>query len=146
MNIHHNALVLVADGKKFLLFRNVGDFNAPVLVREESGELENPPAHNQGSDQPGRAFGSGTTRSAMEQTDFHRQAKHDFAGFVADLLGKLAQSGDFEELVVVAPARTLADLRARCDRQVGARIVAEIDKDLTKHPVDEIAAILLKED
>ncbi|MDE2561606.1 MAG: host attachment protein [Sphingomonadales bacterium] len=146
MNIHHNTLVLVADGKKFLLLRNTGDFKAPVLVCEESGEQENPSARDQGSSPPGRAFGSGAARSAVEQADFHRQAKQVFAGFIAERLGKLEQGGDFEELVVVAPARTLAELRAHCDQQVSARIVAEIDKDLTRHPVDEIAAILLKAD
>ena len=41
-------------------------------------------------------------------------------------------------LIVVAPPRTLADLRSAFHADVQARIVAEINKDLTKHPVDEI--------
>ncbi|HEX9238689.1 MAG TPA: host attachment protein [Xanthobacteraceae bacterium] len=43
-----------------------------------------------------------------------------------------------EVLVVVAPPRTLADLRKAFRPDVKKRIVAEIDKDLTKHPVDQI--------
>jgi protein required for attachment to host cells len=41
-------------------------------------------------------------------------------------------------LVVVAPPRTLADLRVAFHSDVKGRIIAEIDKDLTKHPVHEI--------
>ena len=41
-------------------------------------------------------------------------------------------------LVVVAPPRTLADLRDAFHSDVKACIIAEINKDLTKHPVWEI--------
>lgn len=143
MIIRHKALILVADGKKFLLLRNAGDLRNPVLMYEGSGEKENPATHEQGSDQPGRAFASrGTARSAMEQTDFHQIEEDKFAGEVADLLGKLAQAGDFEELIVVATPRCLAELRKSFDRQVSGRVVAEVAKDLTNHPVPEIADIL----
>ena len=146
MNIHHNALILVADGKKFLMLRNVGDFRKPVLRFEGGGEQENPSARDQGSDQPGRAFASsGSMRSAMEQTDFHQLEKDQFAAQAAEMLGNLEQSGDFEELIVVAPPHTLAELRKQFGKAVSGRIVAEIAKDLTKHPVNEITAILSRE-
>lgn len=146
MLIHHNALILVADGKKFLLLRNAGDLRKPVLVYEGSGEKENPATREQGSDRPGRAFsGKGGMRSAIEQTDFHQIEEDKFAGEVAELLGKMAQAGDFEELVVVAPPRSLAELRKTFDQQVSSRVVAEVAKDLTKHPVAEIAEILGRE-
>ena len=41
-------------------------------------------------------------------------------------------------LVVVAPPRTLADLRSVFHADVRARIIAEINKDLTKHPIGDI--------
>ena len=41
-------------------------------------------------------------------------------------------------LVIVAPPRALADLRHAIHADVKSRIIAEIGKDLTKHPVDEI--------
>jgi len=40
--------------------------------------------------------------------------------------------------VIVAPPRTLADLRAAFHPDVQGLIIAEINKDLTKHPVGEI--------
>lgn len=146
MNIHNQALVLIADGKRYLLLRNVGEFRNPRLIFEGGGEKENPPTRDHGSDQPGRAFSSaGTARSAMEQTDFHQLEEDRFAAEVAEMLGKLAESGDFKELIVAAPAKCLAELRKGFRREVSSRIVAEIAKDLTKHPVGEITEILMRE-
>ncbi len=146
MLIRHNALVLVADGKKYLVLRNTGDIRRITLSYEGGGEKENPATREQGSAPPGRAFSSaGTARSAMQQTDWHQIEEDRFAGQAAEMLGKLADAGDFEELVVVAPPRTLAALRECYSPPVASRLVAEIPKDLTKHPVDEIARILERE-
>jgi len=43
-----------------------------------------------------------------------------------------------EALTVVAPPRALADLRKAFHDDVKKKIVAEIDKDLTGHPIHEI--------
>jgi protein required for attachment to host cells len=145
MLIRHNTLILVADGKKFLLLRNAGGPHEPALVFEGSGQKDDPATHDQGTDRPGRRVGYGTAHSAMEQTDFHQIEEDLFAGEVAEILDKLAQAQDFGELIVVAPPRALAQLRKRFGRAVSSRIVAEIDKDLTKHPVDEIAMLLSRE-
>jgi protein required for attachment to host cells len=47
-------------------------------------------------------------------------------------------------LVIVAPARTLADLRRAFHADVKTLVVAEVEEDLTKHPVPEIKTHLLK--
>lgn len=143
MNIRHNALVLVTDGKKYLLLRNSGNFRSVVLAYEGGGEKENPATHEQGTDAPGRAFSStGSVRSAIEQTDWHQIEEDRFAAQIAQEIGVLADGGDFEELIVVAPSKTLATLRKSFGQPVISRLVAEIPKDLTKHPVDEIAKLL----
>ena len=143
MNIRHNALILVADGKKYLLLRNNGDFRSVALGYEGGGEKDNPPTREQGSDSPGRAFSStGVARSAMQQTDWHQIEEDRFAERIAEELGTLADAGDFEELIVVAPPRFIAELRKDFGHTVFSRLVAEIPKDLTKHPVEEIAKIL----
>jgi len=147
MIIQHNALILVADGQKILFVRNHGDLENPVLIVEITGTHPGQSTHEQGSDQPGRAFAStGSGRSAMEQTDFHQIEKDRFASEAAGLLNRLAQAGDFEELIVIAPPRMLGELRKHYDKAVSSRLVAEIDKDLTKHTVQDITAILLRED
>lgn len=143
MDIHHNTLILVADGRKFLLLRNTGDFSTPTLIIEASGEQENPPTHEQGTDRPGRsASGRDGVHSSMEPTDFHQIEADRFAADVAEILDGWMRSGDIKELIVVAPPRTLAELRKHYTRTVADRLVGEVNKDLTKHPVQEIARIL----
>jgi len=45
------------------------------------------------------------------------------------------------KVIIVAPPRILAELRLRLSR-LGPQIIAEIDKDLTNHPISEIEAML----
>ena len=57
-----------------------------------------------------------------------------------------ALAGDYDSLIVVAPARTLGEMRRHYHSEVQKRLVREISKDLTGHPVTEIEHILLKAD
>ncbi len=146
MIIRHKALVLVADGSKYVLLRNTGDLRNVTLSYEGGGDKQNPSTQEQGSDKPGRAFSSvGTARSAMEGADWHQIEEDRFATVIAEMLAMLARADDFDELIVVAPPKSLASLRKAFEPAVASRIVAEVAKDLTKHPVAEIATILGRE-
>jgi protein required for attachment to host cells len=57
---------------------------------------------------------------------------------VATALEKVVRERKVSALVVVAPPRTLADLRAALHADVRARLIAEINKDLTGHPIGDI--------
>jgi protein required for attachment to host cells len=74
----------------------------------------------------------------LGDTDWHEFEQHLFARRVAAALGALVYERDVKALIVVAPPRTLAELRHAFHADVKSRIIAEIDKDLTKHPIDEI--------
>jgi protein required for attachment to host cells len=142
VNIRHNALVLVADGQKYLLLRNHGDFRAPALKVEGAAERKGAPTRELGTDKPGRSFAStGAGRSSMEETDLQQQAEDRFAAEAAAALAQRA-NGSAGDIIVVAPPRTLAELRRHYAAPVKARLAAEVDKDLTGHSVDDIAAIL----
>ncbi len=138
--IPHDALVFVGDGQKALFLRNAGDAAFPNLTTERVFADENPPTHEQGTDRPGRAFKRAATnlRSGVETTDWHELEKERFARRVASALEQLVRREKVKAIVVVAPPRTLAELRNAFHADVKNRIVAEIDKDLTKHPVGEI--------
>ncbi len=141
--IDHGAWVLVGDGRKALFFRNEGDATYPNLQVVEMLRQDNPPTHEQGTDRPGRSFSSTSPRrSGMEQTDWHQIEEHRFARTIADALHAAAQDGRFSKLIVVAPPITLGDLRKAFHKDVSSRIVAEIDKDLTKHASDQIEKLL----
>ncbi|MBT9612871.1 MAG: host attachment protein [Burkholderiales bacterium] len=143
MNLPNNTLVLVADGRKMLFLRNHGDGAQIDLRIEAHREQDNPPNRDQASDAPGRSFASvGSRRSAMEETDFHQIEEDRFAAEAASLLRAL--SSDFETLVVVAPPRTLGELRKHYHQEVTSRIINEIDKDFTGRPIDEIEAALTR--
>jgi protein required for attachment to host cells len=138
--IPHDAFVFVGDGRKALFLRNAGDEKFPNLVTERVFVDENPATHEQGSDRPGRAFASANSsnRSAMETTDWHEIEEQRFTQRVSSAMEKLVRERDVRALVVVAPPRTLAELRHSFHGDVKARIIGEIHKDLTNHPVWEI--------
>ena len=149
MNIAKNALVLVADGRKMLFLRNHGNETQMDLHLEAHQEQQNPPTREQGTDTPGRSFapsfaGGGGRRSAMEETDFHQIEEDRFAAEAAALLRDRALDGDFKTLVVVAPPRTLGELRKHYHKEVACRIVHELNKDLTGFPVADIEAALVR--
>jgi protein required for attachment to host cells len=139
IKIPHNAFVFVGDGRKALFLRNDGDEKFPNLRTEQVFIDDNPATHEQGTDRPGRSFSSvGPGRSSVTQTDWHDLEEHRFAREVAATLEKVVRERKIEALVIVAPPRTLADLRAAFHADVKKRIIAEVDKDLTKHPLYEI--------
>lgn len=139
LSIAHDAFVFVGDGRKALFLRNEGDERYLNLKTEQVLRDENPPTHEQGSDQPGRAFASvGNRRSAVENTDWHNLEEQRFAQDVAAALLQVVRERKVKALVVVAPPRTLAELRRAFHPEVKDRVLAEIDKDLTKQPIYEI--------
>ncbi len=139
INLPHDAFVFVGDGRKALFLRNEGDEKFLNLKTEQVLVDQNPPTREQGSDQPGRAFASvGSRRSAVEEADWHVLEEQRFAHEVAAALQRIVRERKVKALVVVAPPKTLAELRKAFHSEVKNRIVAEIDKDLTKQPVYEI--------
>jgi protein required for attachment to host cells len=140
LRIPQGGFVFVGDGRKALFLRNDGDEKFPNLKVERVLTHANPSSHEQGTDRPGKTFArAGTNRhSGLETTDWHDLEEHNFAREVAGALEGVVRKNGVSALVIVAPARTLADLRKSFHDDVKKKIIAEIDKDLTKHPVYEI--------
>src|ERR1700749_4286722 len=102
------ALVLIADGTKARLLRNKGNTLHVDFVIEWELEQENPPTREQGTDKPGRYLAADRiSRSAVEQTDWHRQAEERFAVQIAELLYGMAHAHTFDQLVVIAAPKVL---------------------------------------
>jgi protein required for attachment to host cells len=145
MRIARDACVLVTDGRKFLYFRNDGDADFPNLKIVRKRVDPNPADRLQKSDAPGRTYSSslsGSRRSAFSETDFHQKSEDAFAMAAAEFLREQALAGEFQSLIVVAPPRTLGELRKHYHDEVSRRLAAEIPKDLVKHPVAEIESII----
>ena len=56
MRVAHNSVIVVADGRKSLFFRNEGDGAFPNLQVERKEIHENPAHHEQASDTAGQAM------------------------------------------------------------------------------------------
>ncbi len=140
LTIPHDGMVFVGDGCKALILRNDGDEKFPNLKTERVFADENPPTHEQGTDRPGVGFAhaKGHRRSGLGDTDWHHLEEHRFVERVAAALEDIVRKRSVPALVIAAPPRTLADLRRAFHPDVKKRIVAEVGKDLTKHPVWEI--------
>jgi protein required for attachment to host cells len=53
-------------------------------------------------------------------------------------------AGEFESLVVAAPPVALGEYRKAAAGALARATILEIDKDLTRHPVDEIEKIVVR--
>lgn len=143
MRISHDALVLVADGRKSLFLRNEGDDEYLNLVVEDQRAHADLEDRELKSDAPGRAMNQvGGGQSTMDEPDYHQIEEDRFARETAELLEKRVQQDGVGQLVVVAPPRTLGELRQHYGKAVEAKIVAEIDKDLVNHPIDRLEGVL----
>ncbi|UGY17891.1 host attachment protein [Bradyrhizobium septentrionale] len=138
--IPKNALVFAGDGRKALFLRNEGDDRLPNLKAEAVFEHQNPPTHLQGMDRPGhfiKGIVSGQ-RGAVAPTNWHELEEYPFTRRVARAAEDIVRRGKATAFVIVAPPRTLAQLRATLAPDVKRQIIAEIPRDLTRLPVGEI--------
>lgn len=133
------AWVLIADGEKALFLVNVGDDQDMHLVVRREEEQDNPKAQDWAANRPGR-FNDGPSvqRSAVEDTDWHQLEKTRFAKDLAEMLYKDAHADRFDALVIVASRPVLSALRDEMHKEVASRVVLDVPKVLTNHPLDEI--------
>ncbi|KYO51392.1 host attachment protein (plasmid) [Tistrella mobilis] len=141
--LHPHTTILVADGRKALFLRPSDDPEAsdPVVFLEMTA-----PGEETVSDRAVRAPGSLQNRigprSAIEHPSAHDALEHAFGRAVAEKAAALYAAGEIRRLVLVAPPRMLADLRAHLPEGLHGEVVAEIDKELANRPVPEILEIV----
>src|SRR4051812_32192566 len=159
MPLPHDALVLVADGRKMLFFRNHGDENQIDLRTEAHDERTDRKDRELRTDAQGAAphsagvAGSGigaqggghVSRQTMEETDFHQQEEDRWIKEAADELKKRVLRNDFEALAIVAPPKALGVLKKCLHKEVEKRLLFTVDKEMTGRPVPDIEALLADE-
>lgn len=146
VELKQGTWVVVTDSEKALFLRNMTDHENPNLDVFDEEEQENPSDREQSANRPGRMNDTGVQqRSAMDDTDWHELAKHRFAADLADQLYAEAHKGAFDRLVLVASPKVLGDLREALHKEVADKVIAEVPKTLTNHPVNEIETLVKKE-
>jgi len=146
MPLPHNALVLVADGRKMLFFRNHGDEDQIDLRTEAHDARDERKDREIKTDAPGvvqQSFGSG--RSTYEEADFQQQEEDRWIKDAADELKERALRNDFDALAIVAPPKALGVLRKCLHKEVEKRVVCTINKEMSGRPVPDIEALLVGE-
>lgn len=144
--VHNGAWVLVGDGRRALFFSNHGDAEILDLRVIETRIDDNPATRAQGSDAPGRSYASAGAhaRSAVENVDWHELEEERFARAMAERINSAAESGEMKEIVIVAPPKTLGEIRKDLTPKAHSKVAGELDKDLTKHPLAEIEKALAR--
>src|SRR3954453_4663541 len=144
MPLPHNALVLVADGRKMLFFRNHGD-EAQIDLRTESHDARRYQRKDREikSDAPGtvkQSFGYG--RSTYEEADFQQQEEDRWIKDAAEELKSRVLRNDFEALAIVAPPKALGVLKKCLHKEVERRVVCTVNKEMSGRPIPDIEALL----
>ena len=138
---HPTTWIVVADASRARFHRVADDYRG-IAARE--AKLESARARARAdqlvTDRSGRSFDSaGEGRHAMEpEVTPQAREKERFRERVAGAMRDALLEGEVERFVLVAEPRTLGALRATLDDDVRARIVAELDKDYTDLPPDEL--------
>jgi len=143
MPLPHDTLVLVADGRKMLFFRNHGDENQIDLRTEEHAARKDRKDREIKTDAPGtnkQSFGFG--RSTYEEPDFQQQEEDRWIIDAADELKARVLRNDFEALAIVAPPKALGVLRKQLHKEVERRIICTVNKEMSGRPIPDIEALL----
>lgn len=128
MKLPHGAHVAVVDGARFLWLCNIGDDVHPQLDHLGSPDLD-PTNRSQGKMRPSIT----TSQNAGNDLD---EAAHVAAA--ADWLNHQAMTNKFEQLVIVADKRSLGELRRHYHLELENRLIGEVGKALTNHPIADI--------
>jgi protein required for attachment to host cells len=132
MILQAGAIVAVIDGEQMKLFRNSAHEPKIELVVQNDVDLR---IANVGS--------GGRHRSTTANPDRSRQREDNFAAAAAGYLNQEALAGRIDQLVIVADPRTLGEMRKHFHDALLGKILRQLDRDLTGHPVQEIQAALV---
>lgn len=131
--------IVVADGARARFFSP--DKESAKLVATGPANLVAPASRQRPrdlkSDKPGRSFSASRSavRHALEPPhDYHKLEKHRFMATLAQALDDACGRRAFNDLILVAPRRSLGELRDLLSKRVQGSVRQEVAKDLTNEP------------
>jgi protein required for attachment to host cells len=134
--------VVVADHQHGHAFENDGPNRGLKPVDGFSFDTHLHAGRDLTTDRPDRAFSgaAGRPHAIEPRIDPHREEGERFVTSLSGALTKAFDEGQFQRLLLIAPPRALGEFRKHLPHRVKDKLVAEIDEDLTKVPLDKIAA------
>ena len=132
-NKHKKTLIVVADSARARFFEP-GDGKLVAAKQSEMvSAMARKPSGQIVSDKPGRSFRAptrGFNRHALEPAhDPQKVEKHKFTVQLAEALDDAV--GRYDKLILVAPRRSLGELRGLISKRVQQTLAHEVPKDLT---------------
>ncbi|MFO1082948.1 MAG: host attachment protein [Reyranellaceae bacterium] len=131
--------IVVADGARARFFSP--DKDLAKLVATGPADLVAPASRlrprDLKSDKPGRGFSasrSGARHAFEPPHDYHKLEKRRFMAILAEALDDACERRAFDRLILVAPRRSLGELRGLLSKKVLESLHQEVAKDLTNEP------------
>ncbi|MEY4761275.1 MAG: hypothetical protein RLZZ200_1131 [Pseudomonadota bacterium] len=129
----HGTTIAVTDGHNLRIFQNAGDDRRLQLV-----ELPKPDIH---------AHSHGATRahhtSGANESERHLQ-EDSYASAAASWLNTQVLGGHIKDLFIVAPARTLGELRQHYHAKLKDKLLGELNKEHIHDAIDHLQDALLR--
>jgi protein required for attachment to host cells len=134
--------IVVADGQRATVYHNTGPGKGLEIIRGLGGHQDVPRNNEIISDAQGRMQGYGGSGAApmTARTDPHELEEQRFTESLAQDVNRAALQKQFDRLILAAPPRTLGILRKSLSAHATERVIAELDKDLTKSSRADLAA------
>jgi protein required for attachment to host cells len=126
MMLPKGTTIAVADGEKLNLFRNAGDEAGLKLTPAEHSEINED------------TRGSGSRQTSSSNPDESQASEDDFSAGIVALLNKGVLEGKIDDLIVIAAPRALGEMRKHYHKALTAKLLGEIAKDLTGHPIADV--------
>jgi len=136
--------ILIADGARARILLNEGPGTGLESATDTEYETDHRLTREIGSDRPGRVHESADVvrHAYVPRVDWHEFAKQLFAREMAQILDAAAERNAFDALVLVAPPKTLGELRAALGKGSRAKVSAELGKDLCNVAVHDLPSHL----
>lgn len=130
MLLPHGTVIALIDGKHFELYRNAGDEAEPQLTAMDAPKLD---SHNHSG--VGHHSSAGNHAGQQVEEDAHAIAAVEWLN--SQVLGH-----KIEQLVVIAPPRTLGEVRKHYHKQTERAVIKELGKGLIGKQAGDIVAAL----
>jgi protein required for attachment to host cells len=132
---------VVADGARARVVERDETSGAFQTIRQIHSDDALKRSSELGSDRPGRVVESrsASRHAASPRHDLQREAKRAFARETADHVNRAGEQGEFDHLVLAAPARVLNEIKKHLTGSSRERTVGELAKDLTHTPDADLA-------
>jgi protein required for attachment to host cells len=129
--------VVVADASQARVLVNDGPSHGLTVQREFQQEVKK--SRDVLADRPGSTNDSmGVAKHATSPPDQVREQKRKFAREIANDLDAARKHNEFERLYLVAPPQILGELRAELTPELTKMVAGELNKDLTKVPLQDL--------